>query len=140
LSVTTPEKAFTATRRRGLRGRIGLFRGVVLDSEAEVVLARSPRLAAVIAGLLSGEDFPRVQVEHPSPLQTYSVSRVGLPERYLVVADWSTRSNRSPFGDWMIPGMIAETQDASLAEDVAHQLNTIDPRARPRVMRGMGWW
>jgi len=37
-------------------------------------------------------------------------------------------------------GVIAMTPDAPLAESVARKLNEIDPRARPRVTRGMGWW
>ena len=131
-------KPYRGLRRRGIRGRVGLFRGVVLDDrETEVIRARSPRLAVVIARLLNGDEVPRTHVEDRSPVPGYAVSHAGQsPERYLVVAIQSTARSPRAFGD----GVIAMTPDAPLAEHVVRKLNEIDPRARPRVTRGMGWW
>ena len=131
-------KPYRGARRRGIRGMVGLFRGVVLDGgESEVIRARSPRLAAVLAQLLNGDEVPRSHVEDRSPVPGYSVAHAGKsPERYLVVAIQSTARKPRAFGD----GVIAMSSDAPLAESVARKLNEIDPRARPRATRGPGWW
>lgn len=129
---------YRGVRRRGVRGRVGLFRGTVLDQrDAEVIRARSPRLAGLIAQLLNGDELPREEVEDPSPVSAYAVSRGGGSEaQYFVVGIQSTARKPSVLGD----GPIARTIDRSLAEEVVRKLNEIDPRAKPRVTRGMGWW
>jgi hypothetical protein len=87
--------------------------------------------------LLNGDELPRTQVEDTSPVPAYGVSPGRDSEgQHFVVGVQSTARNPSAFGD----GLIAMTTDRSLAEQVARKLNEIDPRARPRVTRGMGWW
>ena len=131
-------KQYRGVRRRGVRGRVGLFRGAVVDErDEEVIRARSPRLAAVIARLLNGDELPSTEVEDPSPVPAYAVTQGGgSDEQYFVVGVQSTARKPARFGD----GLIARTVDRSLAAELVRKLNEIDPRARPRVTRGMGWW
>jgi hypothetical protein len=131
-------KRYRGERRRGVRGRVGLFRGVVVvEPDDEVIQARSPRLAAVIAQLLNGDELPPTQVEDRSPVPAYAVTHGGgSDEQYFVVGVQSTARKPSRFGD----GLIARTVDRSTAAEVVRKLNEIDPRARPRVTRGMAWW
>ena len=131
-------KQYRGERRRGIRGRVGLFRGVVVvERDDEVIQARSPRLAAVIAQLLNGDELPPTQVEDRSPVPAYAVTHGGGSDgQYFVVGVQSPARKPSRFGD----GLIARTVDRSTAAEVVRKLNEIDPRARPRVTRGMAWW
>lgn len=98
---------------------------------------RSPRLAVDLARLLNGEAVEERRVDQPSMISTYSVVRAGRkPELFLVVALEPTRSNPGRFGG----GVLAMTSDEVLAAEVVGTLNRIDPRARPRTTRGMGWF
>jgi hypothetical protein len=70
-------------------------------------------------------------------MPAYYVARgAGSDGQKFVVGVNSTVRNPSAFPF----GLFAETTDRSLAEQIASKLNEIDPRPRPRVMRGMGWW
>jgi hypothetical protein len=130
--------AYQGRRRSGVKGRLGLFRGVVLDVSGNAVAStRSPRLAHVIARALNGENLPRRKVDDASPLSRYTVGRTQSPSgAYAIYAAESTARSPSEFGD----GVVAFSADRALAETVANTLNHIDPQPRPRIMRGMGWW
>jgi hypothetical protein len=132
------ETRFAARRRHGTRGRVGYFRGAVVDEAArDVMLTRSPSFAAVVAGILNGEDIAAQPVVDRSPLARYAVaSHPRSPgQRVVIVAD-SPMRRASAFGY----GTIATTEDEGLAHTVVEALNRIDPLPRARVMRGAGWW
>jgi hypothetical protein len=114
-----------------------VLRGVVVVDDGEVMWTRSPALAVAVARTLNGEEEEAGHVEDPSPLSTYSVSRAWpTPERFFVVAPEPTRSNPGKFGG----GLLASSPHEEIAREVAAVLNRMDPRKRPRVTRGFGWF
>jgi hypothetical protein len=114
-----------------------MFRGEVSDDRgAKVMRTRAPELARVIARMLNGEDVDRAQVQERSPVSRYQVAHGRSEDEQLIIGVESSVRNPSRFGD----GVLASTDDASLAHEAARLLNEIDPRPRPRVQRGMGWW
>jgi hypothetical protein len=109
----------------------------VLDEQGEAVIrTRSPELAHAIARMLNGQEVERSQVADHSPVSRYQVAHGQTESERLIVGVESNARNPSSFGD----GVLARTDDASLAVDTARLLNDIDPRPRPRVQRRMGWW
>jgi hypothetical protein len=109
---------------------------VVQPNGAPVMETRSIRLASVIAGLLNGEQMERRDVDVQAVVPRYQLSH-GLPHgRCAIVGIESTVRDGARFGE----GILAVTDDDVLAEKVAGMLNEVDPRRRPRVQRGMGWW
>jgi hypothetical protein len=70
-------KRYRGARRRGTRGRVGYRRGVVVDElDRELIVARSPRVASLIAQLLNGEEFPegRSKIRHRCRRTTWLVA------------------------------------------------------------------
>jgi hypothetical protein len=136
--MSAPAK-FRPCRRRGVVGRVGFLRGVVIDENGgyAVMRTRSPGLAEVVTRILNGEDLEPRSVVARSPLTRYHVAHdLRSEDRRLIVAVESTARRPSAFGD----GILATTDDPVLAERVSKALNKIDPLPRARVMRGMGWW
>jgi hypothetical protein len=115
-----------------------LFRGVVVDASGDqIISARSPRLAEIIAKALNGDSHPHRAVQDASPLSHYTVGRTPVPSGgYAIYAAGSTARSPSAFGD----GVVAVSTDREIAEVVAKTLNQIDPEPRHRIMRGIGWW
>lgn len=109
---------------------------VVGPSGARVIETRSIRLANVIARLLNGEQMDRRGVDDQAVVPRYQLSH-GVPHgRCAIVGIESTVRDGAQFGE----GILAITDDEGLAAKVAGMLNEVDPRRRPRVQRGMGWW
>lgn len=128
---------YTAGRRRGLRGLLSPLRGVVRDGKGrEVVQARSPKLAVLLADALNGELVPN-QTDPPSGLPRYFVaSSPSNPQRQIVSGVHSTIRNPARFGN----GYIARTEDAELAGRLCALMNELDPENLKRVTRGFGWF
>jgi hypothetical protein len=61
--------------------------------------ARSPRLAAVIARLLNGDELPSTEMEDPSLVPAYAVTQGGgSDEQYFIVGVQSTARKPARFG------------------------------------------
>jgi hypothetical protein len=132
-------RQFDGRRRAGIGGRLSFLRGVVINTaeEREIMRARSPHLATVIAQVLNGETLALRKVEDRSPFARYTVSRDPRSDSHRVaIGAESTVQRPSAFGY----GIIATTEDVSLADKVSQALNEFDPLPRARVMRGLDWW
>jgi hypothetical protein len=113
------------------------MRGEVLDqSGSPVIETRSAQLAEVIARLLNGQSVEQSDVEDRASLPRYQLSHGMRGRQCAIVGIESSVRDSSRFGD----GFLAATDDEVLAAKVAQMLNEVDPRRRPRVQRGFGWW
>ena len=121
---------YSAVRRPGLAGRIGVLRAAVYadGSDQPVLRARSPGVARMLAQLLNGEELAKRVVEERAPSPRYTTMVVARTGRTLITAQSTTR-RRGALGD----GPIAETDDADLARRLAALLNEIDPLPKARA-------
>ncbi len=109
---------------------------VVARDGSPVMQTRSTHLADVIARLLNGQQVERRSVDDQAVVPRYQLSH-GLPNgKCAIVGIESTVRDGAQFGE----GILALAEDEALAVRVAQMLNEVDPRRRPRVQRGMGWW
>ena len=128
---------YSGRRRRGIKGVVGLMRAEVIRGDGGAVMqARAPDLADVVARLLNGERVEPRRVDDRARTPRYQLSHGRADGRCAIVATESSARDRSRFGD----GVLAVTEDESLATKVAQLLNDVDPRRRPRARRGFGWW
>jgi hypothetical protein len=130
---------YSARRRQGVKGVLGIgsTRGEVVDANGSTVMeTRSAQLADVVARLLNGEGVERRGVDDQAVVPRYQLAHGVAGGRCAIVGIESTVRDGARFGE----GVLALTGDEALAAKVAAMLNDVDPRRRPRVRRGMGWW
>jgi hypothetical protein len=132
MACVNDTSTFRSQRRRGLRGRIGLFRARVENDQEEALRVRSPKLAQTIAVLLNEgvEDSSSVP---PSRVIRYSAVSGRGSETMVVAAERGRDAGR--FGD----GIVAVTDDRELAERVAAVLNRLDPAHFKQAQKGPGF-
>lgn len=145
MSRLTPEREiiqrmadqYSARRRAGFKGLLGLMRAEVIGHDGTPVMeTRSPRLANVVARLLNDQVVDRREVDDRAPTPRYQLSHGRADRRCAIVGIESSARDSSRFGD----GVLVLTEDEALAAKVAKMLNDVDPRVRPRRQRGIGWW
>jgi hypothetical protein len=120
-----------------MRGIVGLMRGEVLRGDGVLTMrTRSVELAEVVARLLDGEQVEGREVDDRALIPRYQLSHGAGADRVAIVGIESSTREGSRFGD----GILALTDDETLAERVTQMLNQVDPRRRPRARRGIGWW
>lgn len=127
---------FWGQRRRGLRGRVGLFRARVENDQGEALRVRSPKLAQTLADLLNEGVEDSSSVPPASRVIRYSAVSGRGSETMVVAAERGRDAGR--FGD----GIVAVTDDRQLAERVANLLNRLDPAhfKPPQKGPGFGWF
>jgi hypothetical protein len=132
---------YTGGRRQGVSGLLSFYRGVVWDERGhEVLRARSTEMAKLIARILNGDAIEGRAVDEPSGLSRYSVQEDPRDprdsRRKAVVGVLSTVRDQAWFGN----GLIATTEDESIARKLAAEMNRLDPEKKKREQRGIGWW
>ena len=132
-------ETFRSRRRRGLRGRLGLFRAEVENDAGQALRVRSPKLAQALATALndSVEDPPSVPPSSPQGVTRYSTALALRGTETMVLAAERGR-DAGQFGE----GIIAVTDDQQLADRVARLLNRLDPAhfKPPQKGPGFGWF
>jgi len=134
----TTSRGYTSGRRQGLSGLLGFYRGVVRDDRGhEVLRARSAEVAKLLARILNGDAIEGRTVDESSGLSRYSVQADPRDShRKAVVGVLSTVRDRAWFGN----GLIATTENETIARKIAAEMNRLDPEKKKRGQRGIGWW
>jgi hypothetical protein len=129
---------FRSHRRRGVHGRLGMFRATVENGQGQALQVRSPELADALASALNAavEDTP--SASSPPGVIRYATSTDprGRGQTYVLAAERGRDAGR--FGE----GAVAVTENRELAERVTGLLNRLDPAhfKPPQKGPGFGWF
>jgi hypothetical protein len=121
---------YAAMKKPGLRGRIAVFRALLLDGDEVVAEVSGLQRAEQIANLLNSADAGRLPPRKQSDAE-YS--------HYKATVDYSGRPIVLRAG-WGEVQQIMATSDTELARRVADLLERVDPAKKIRKRLGIGWW